>query len=397
MIGIAEQDCTLNTKNPQSRRQSETIPDPLPPSRLYGIQFLRFAAAMMVVVYHADIFTDAIYPRSLSDPLRNFAFIGAAGVPIFFTISGFVMFHTAGRMFGQARASVSFLKRRLLRIYPIYWVCLLLYVLNLMLRDPASIPSATSFLWTALLVPGYAEAIISPAWTLVYEMYFYSVFGLLLMLPKGPAIAVLTLVLAGGVTTGYLVESNSALAEVITRSVLLEFLAGVYLAWIVATPSLARRLTRPAIAWILLVAALTGLALAPLLYRADLPALLYFGLPGALIVAWAVVAENCGHFGPVMLRLARLGDSSYALYLIHILVMSLCMLLLRPLTATVPVPPMMLVLVLSAVSLVAGMVLHAWVERPLLTALRSLSIKTTPTCLAPHSEQSSDAITTRKA
>lgn len=138
--------------------------------RLAGIQGLRFVAALMVVVYHANIFVDNVFPRPADDPIMLFSLIGAAGVPVFFTISGFIMFHTSGTMFGRPGASADFLKRRLLRVYPIYWVVLPLYLLNLAWSG-SDIPAG--LVWVFLPVPGYADTVISPAWTLVYELYFY--------------------------------------------------------------------------------------------------------------------------------------------------------------------------------------------------------------------------------
>ena len=51
--------------------------------------------------------------------------VGASGVHIFFVISGFVMVYTSIR---SNLTCGSFLKRRLIRIYPIYWVIFAAYL-----------------------------------------------------------------------------------------------------------------------------------------------------------------------------------------------------------------------------------------------------------------------------
>ena len=78
---------------------------------LLNIQFLRFVAAMLVVLYH----TAAQVPHSQSAVYGLFALgqaIGFAGVDIFFVISGFIMAFTTLDQGGRL-ASLGFTRRRL--------------------------------------------------------------------------------------------------------------------------------------------------------------------------------------------------------------------------------------------------------------------------------------------
>jgi peptidoglycan/LPS O-acetylase OafA/YrhL len=86
---------------------------------LINVQFLRFAAAMLVVFYHTssrvrDAGVDQGALFSVSQAL------GFAGVDVFFVISGFIMAHTTGSASGL-RAGWSFARRRVARIYSGYW------------------------------------------------------------------------------------------------------------------------------------------------------------------------------------------------------------------------------------------------------------------------------------
>jgi exopolysaccharide production protein ExoZ len=90
-----------------------------------SIQYLRAVAALAVVLYHAG-------------GLRHgdtFA-VGAAGVDIFFVISGFVMWSTSSAHPQSAR---EFFIRRLARVAPMYWLLTLLLVAGALLV-PAAFP-----------------------------------------------------------------------------------------------------------------------------------------------------------------------------------------------------------------------------------------------------------------
>jgi hypothetical protein len=124
---------------------------------LSSIQVLRGIAAVMVVLFHVCGFQ-----------------IGAAGVDIFFVISGFIMFHTNRNVFGLTGAAILFLKRRILRIAPLYWLC----------SAFAFWPGVElkSLVASVLFVPvrsedGSIHTVLAPGWSLNFEMFFYIVFG----------------------------------------------------------------------------------------------------------------------------------------------------------------------------------------------------------------------------
>ena len=92
-----------------------------------GLQILRFAAAMLVAVMHI---TQAISIHITGRGESVYWGTGAVGVDIFFIISGFVMMiSTANVPFhGPDRTANAwiFIKRRILRIVPLYWFYTLL-------------------------------------------------------------------------------------------------------------------------------------------------------------------------------------------------------------------------------------------------------------------------------
>ena len=82
-----------------------------------NLQLLRAFAAINVIIYHI-IGTSVAYGYEL-----NFINIlsgwGANGVDIFFVISGFIMYFSQAQ---NPKTPIKFLKSRLIRIVPLYWL-----------------------------------------------------------------------------------------------------------------------------------------------------------------------------------------------------------------------------------------------------------------------------------
>ncbi len=83
-----------------------------------SIQILRAVAALAVVALHVGHEgATRLGPRN---PLPDFS-VGAAGVDLFFVISGFIMVYASDTLFARAGAPATFFTRRLARIVPLYW------------------------------------------------------------------------------------------------------------------------------------------------------------------------------------------------------------------------------------------------------------------------------------
>ncbi len=334
------------------------------------MEFLRFAAALGVVVYHAGLELRAFFQPAQVEPLLVWTWIGNAGVPVFFTISGFIMLHGMHGGFGHPGSAWRFLLRRLLRIYPIYWIALLAYLLALPPGRAAMPADGAEALATALLLPGHAARVITPAWTLSFEMFFYLAFAAALLLPRRAGLGLLGAFFLAGIALGQAgALGESAPARLAGSPLLLEFLAGIGIALALQRRRLAARLSRPAALRAMLWGALALFLLSPLADRAGLPAVLHMGVPALLLVAWAVFAEAGGRLGPAVRWLSRFGSGSYALYLIHILVLALLLPLAGAL-ADAGGRPLAVLLLLTALAFLAGEALHRLLERPLLRVLR---------------------------
>ena len=283
-------------------------------STLVSIQYLRAIAAIIVVYYH-------IFSNRVAEHWSGGRDIGLSGVDIFFVISGFIMWTSTSH---QGGGLMKFLKRRIYRVYPLWWMALTLWiVIRLILPDRLHNADVTvySLICSYLLVPhfhhvfvGRVWPILVPGWTLQFEVFFYAVFSLTLLIgDRAARLGTIVAVLCVLAILGSLFPVGNALVEVYTSPILLEFAAGVILA------ALMLRLQRVPY-WLGLTAAAIGLLLLVVNYRliveAGIGRVLILGIPAMLIVAGGLVIEPLLARKPSRLLLL-FGDASYSLYLTH--------------------------------------------------------------------------------
>lgn len=341
--------------------------------RLYGLQILRFFAAFAVLLEHVmhEALSFGITPNGLIATLEPVDF--GVGVDVFFVISGFIMLHISADKFGRPGASGEFLLRRIVRLVPLYWLFSAAMLAAMLLVpgqlahthfDPAHIAASFGFIpW--LDATGLAHPVLGLGWTLNYEMYFYAVFALMLLLPLRAGLWTLCglfVLLAAA----HLAMPPGAVQLVFwTDPIILEFLFGIGLALLVR-----RGLRLPA--WLpplLLVAGVAGLGFGQLVdIGGPFDRLLTAGIPAALVVAGTVFARPRAP-GPVGRALVLGGDASYALYLSH--PFSINLVILGWQKFGFAAPRLFIATAIVAAVLVAIGV-HLLLERPLLKGLTGL-------------------------
>jgi exopolysaccharide production protein ExoZ len=279
---------------------------------IYVLQYLRALAALMVVFHHSG------YHYRIHQGVENAnLFFGAMGVDIFFVISGFIMCHTTAV---NPTTSLEFLKRRLERIVPLYWISTLsMFIMpNISPTIAFGAQSDFSLLMASLFflpLPGSLySATYGPGWTINYEMFFYVAFSLFLLTRSHRA----TVLGLGGLLAGLVVVSwvspVHGIIRFYTSSILLEFLYGIIIALLFYSKRILPR-------FMALMAICAGAAVffyVPYLDNSGMPfRFIIWGLPAALIVFGSISLENVG----VISRSAIfefLGDASYSIYLTHL-------------------------------------------------------------------------------
>jgi len=260
--------------------------------KLRSIQVLRALAACAVVVLHA-------YPDAHA-PIGNAGY-GAAGVDLFFVISGFIMASVS-----QGRTAGEFLGDRLWRIYPLWWVAVLPWLF--MLPRGLTFVASSLTLWP-IYGASYYVPVLKVGWTLSFELIFYLGMTLAIATRAAVPLVAYALFLLGALTT------SSALLHFVGNPMALEFLMGVIVA------KLPRRI---------LLGLLIPIGLA--LFAFTLPGtgdvesslrpefavwrVLEWGVPAAMVVWGALSLEPFFKHRLFDMPVA-IGDASYSVYLFH--------------------------------------------------------------------------------
>jgi peptidoglycan/LPS O-acetylase OafA/YrhL len=338
--------------------------------KLLGIQILRGLAAFAVLVHHSLEETQGLWP---SGP-RNQALVlvGAAGVDIFFVISGFIMLHSTWHRFGEQGAAADFVVRRIIRIVPLYWICSLLVVA---LAATGAFYRSQTITFERLLssltfLPTH-EPIHGVGWTLQYEMYFYGLFAAALAcLSRRQAIMTLPAVLTAVILTSQFLPPGPT-QRFLANPIALEFAYGIGIA------CLFRWRTRMGIPpSVLIFAGLTGMVTsaywAPSSGTAGLMPSVRFiawGIPAALIVLAATTVYSAK--GTLDRLLLKLGDMSFSLYLTHAFVMTAYARLIGTTALGQLLGPLAALALAIGVSIVVAQIVYVYVERPITNWLRA--------------------------
>lgn len=107
-------------------------------SRLLGIQALRAAAAGMVVYAHAMM----TYKEKIdySADITTLFPYGELGVALFFCISGLIIFRSTLDLKPGLNSTSAFIKKRLIRIVPAYWIATFVYAAKLQAQGTSVAP-----------------------------------------------------------------------------------------------------------------------------------------------------------------------------------------------------------------------------------------------------------------
>ncbi|UJW85495.1 acyltransferase family protein [Devosia sp. SL43] len=349
------------------------------------IQYLRGLAAILVLASHA-----LLYP--LVGEHLAYGRLGWLGVILFFVISGFIMVAVTG---DGKFAALDFLRRRFVRIVPMYWAATLLAA-SLALFAPqlfkTTVYDGAELVMSLLFIPFYnpvsegIHPLYKLGWTLNYEVFFYICFALLAFLGAGARVVWLTVAFTALAVIGAVFSPEPAVPQFYTSFMPLAFCAGAWLGLATLRGRLGALPHKVVYAALIigLAALVEGFAFDRGIVEDG------FAFVGFVTFASALVLLAV-RFEPVLPRIAlleRIGDASYSIYLVHIYEVAILAGVAFKLLDPANIWADYFVAIISiAGGTVAGLIMYSLVEKPVLRFFSSIFLpKPTPKRTAAPAE-----------
>ena len=294
------------------------------------VQQLRGISIALVVFWHV-LNKTGLHCPFFGDPIS---------IDTFFIVGGFIMFYSSHNDFGRPGAVSAYYWRRFARLIPLYWICVIVYVLGVTFATDQPLIHPSAILATLFFIPynfslvNHAhtpDAVYGVGWFLDYLVLFDLVFGFFLFLPRaaGTIAASATLVLL--VLVG-LFPTDLSIVAAWTRPVALKFVAGLGLGYLYLYRErfgLVLKVRAPLLWFAALFTVafvgtyLGGGGLSPLGWGGLSPlGWRPFNSAVALCLAFvAIFSQAPKSNGFVARTFHAMGDASYSIYLSHMLVL----------------------------------------------------------------------------
>ncbi|MBI3758390.1 MAG: acyltransferase [Deltaproteobacteria bacterium] len=296
------------------------------PCLIYNVQLLRAFAALSVVFEHVAS------QSGLGLPYAR----GAFGVDIFFVISGFIISYIASADPSQ------FMVKRIIRIVPFYWAATtLVFCVGILLPSllHTSRPDLLNYIRSLFFIPYDTPAgaipIMGLGWTLNYEIYFYAVFAISLVLNARFATRLCAIGILAVMFSVEFMHPASPARAFYGQTIVVD------LSWQEAIWTLPERF-------------------------------LTAGIPAAIVVFSMIVLEREAGITTRNRTLLLVGEASYIIYLIHPYVaFGILRTVLRPAAQWPESIRWLLLLVFLILVSFVSILVHLWFERPVMSALRA--------------------------
>ncbi len=303
---------------------------------IYTIGYARGIAALFVVLFHFRDYINGAYAQAnIGEILFG---PGVSGVDVFFVISGFIIVYSTKK--NEKRNAVNFIIRRFFRIYPLLFLSVIMFTFvtpenfTPLQIIKSLLPAHLDYSQES---PYFGYNVYVPAWTITYEIFFYSIFVTAMCASHRyrAAIASLTVLAMYLAVNLYFdgsinldahhkvglsgVSHLNGLLYLASSPMMLEFVFGMLLAMIhgAINEEIAAKLKSFSSLYLWFSFGLLLTFWFSWWRFGHGP--LNFGLWAATIIPSILLYEKC-HTIPLKKRLLFLGDISYSLYMTHIVV-----------------------------------------------------------------------------
>jgi peptidoglycan/LPS O-acetylase OafA/YrhL len=340
--------------------------------QLHKIQHLRAIAAILVLLCHVTV--------SMKQNL-NYEYVysifkfGYMGVDLFFILSGFIICYVHYSDFGMKEKLRPFIMRRFLRIYPVYWIVLLpVITFNFLFpsygdgfeRDVSEI------IQSLLLIPQDHHPILRVAWTLRHEMFFYLIFGMVLIFNRVRLLSLIVISTWSALSfCSLFIDSpeNWFWFYFVLSPHNLEFILGCSIAIIHK-----KRIVSAKMAW---NTAWWGCGLLLMSWINEytgyvkVPEVIAWGIPSSLLV-FGVSALDIAGKTQYRRKLNYIGDASYSIYLTHLPAIHLFLVIFKALHVLDLLGVFITATLCGALSLLSGCLFYKIIEKPILVFSKRL-------------------------
>jgi exopolysaccharide production protein ExoZ len=318
-----------------------------------GLQVLRVMAALLVLITHSGF-----YASERLDTSFKYWGTGAAGVDLFFVISGFVMVYTSVHLIGDRKGWLVFSQRRVIRIVPMYWLATTVKLVTMVLAGEFVLHARFSLVHTVMSylflptrnIDGNLVPLLGVGWTLNFEMFFYLLFAMALFLRVsvfrfvGPNLFLLAAV-------SFFRQNNWPSVAFSLSPIVLDFFLGML---ITRACLRGKYLSREAAVLSVFAGLLLLLVFPVTIWHTSLS-----GVAAAMIIVGVVRLE--AWFTWIPKWLIYLADASYVIYLFHPMVAPAAPVVLSKLNMPYP---LLSVALSICFALLAGCFIHELAEKP---------------------------------
>ena len=343
-------------------------------NEITSIHYMRGIAALLIVIFHI-LNRKSIYGQLKIDWLNS-------GVDLFFIISGFVIYSSSRN---PKVTPKEFLRRRFIRVVPLYWFFTSIFII-LKLSIP-NFDSNSSFhviqiIKSFLFIPHYHAnfnkeiwPILIPGWSLNYEIYFYLIYALVLITGRKFLLTKMSILFVLFIALNIQFENKNPIFVTYTNPIILEFLAGIFLAKLYSSKeyfNYKEKFSFLGIPLIIIGSIFLLFSLEPLFSQMNRA--IKWGFPAFLIILGCLLSEETiSKFKSLFLRV--FGNSSYSIYLSHSFGIGLCSFIWKKLNYSLQgICLIMFTLFTFLTCISIGIISYYLIERNLLNFLQNKKV-----------------------